>query len=82
MQPPYQNEIVCGDSALLLRAFPSNSVDLVITSPPYYKCIAHLSAVASTFQPHLTHQRQSHAAIAKGTVCVMRWYPMRAARLP
>ncbi len=37
MQLPYQNEIVCGDSALLLRAFPSHSVDLVVTSPPYYK---------------------------------------------
>ena len=28
--------IQCGDSAFLLKQLPSNSIDLVITSPPYY----------------------------------------------
>jgi site-specific DNA-methyltransferase (adenine-specific) len=34
---PFWNDIVCGDSADLLAAMPSNSVDLVITSPPYFQ---------------------------------------------
>jgi site-specific DNA-methyltransferase (adenine-specific) len=29
------NEIICGDSAKVLKNLPSNSIDLVITSPPY-----------------------------------------------
>ena len=31
------DQILCGDSAELLKQLPDNSVDLVITSPPYYK---------------------------------------------
>jgi site-specific DNA-methyltransferase (adenine-specific) len=34
---PFWNEIVCGDSAELLKLIPSDSVDLVITSPPYFQ---------------------------------------------
>jgi len=34
---PFWNEIVCGDSADLLKSIPANSVDLVITSPPYFQ---------------------------------------------
>lgn len=34
---PFWNEIVCGDSADLLKAIPPDSVDLVITSPPYFQ---------------------------------------------
>ncbi len=34
---PYWNEIVCGDSSALLRLIPSDSVDLVVTSPPYFQ---------------------------------------------
>ena len=30
------NEIVCGDSLEVLREFPSESVDCIITSPPYW----------------------------------------------
>lgn len=33
---PFWNEIICGDSATLLGRMPDNSVDLVITSPPYF----------------------------------------------
>lgn len=33
---PFWNDIVCGDSATLLNRLPANSVDLVITSPPYF----------------------------------------------
>lgn len=29
------NQIICGDSAEVLKSFPDNSVDLVVTSPPY-----------------------------------------------
>ena len=34
---PFWNEIVCGDSGDLLKLIPSNSIDLVITSPPYFQ---------------------------------------------
>ena len=34
---PFWNEIICGDSAELLALIPDDSVDLVITSPPYFK---------------------------------------------
>lgn len=34
---PFWNEIVCGDSAVLLRSVPANSIDLIITSPPYFQ---------------------------------------------
>ena len=30
------NKIICGDSLSVLKTFPNESVDLVITSPPYY----------------------------------------------
>ncbi len=33
----YIDKIICGDAADILKQIPSNSVDLVITSPPYYK---------------------------------------------
>jgi len=29
------NQIICGDAVAILKTFPSNSVDLVVTSPPY-----------------------------------------------
>lgn len=31
------DEILCGDSASILKEFPSRSVNLVITSPPYFQ---------------------------------------------
>jgi len=34
---PFWNEIICGDSADLLKSIPTNSIDLVITSPPYFQ---------------------------------------------
>jgi len=34
---PFLNEIVCGDSVDLLKLIPDDSVDLVITSPPYFQ---------------------------------------------
>ena len=30
-----ENRIINGDSSEVLRKFPSNSIDLVVTSPPY-----------------------------------------------
>ena len=29
------NDIICGDAVEVLATFPDNSVDLVVTSPPY-----------------------------------------------
>lgn len=37
MQLPYLNQIVCGDCVQRLSELPNDSVDLVVTSPPYYK---------------------------------------------
>ncbi len=34
---PFVNQIVCGDNRLLLPLLPNESVDLVITSPPYFQ---------------------------------------------
>jgi site-specific DNA-methyltransferase (adenine-specific) len=31
-----KNKIFCGNSLEVLKEFPSNSIDLVVTSPPYY----------------------------------------------
>lgn len=31
------NKIVCGDALEVLKAIPSDAIDLVITSPPYYR---------------------------------------------
>ncbi len=33
----YLDKIICGDAANVLKQLPSNSIDLIITSPPYYK---------------------------------------------
>ena len=29
------NEIICGDSIEVLKGLPDNSIDMVVTSPPY-----------------------------------------------
>ncbi len=29
------NRIICGDSEIILKDFPDNSIDIIITSPPY-----------------------------------------------
>ncbi len=34
---PFWNEIACGDSLDLIKLIPSNSIDLIITSPPYFQ---------------------------------------------
>jgi DNA modification methylase len=31
----FMDSIICGDSEVVLKSFPENSVDLVLTSPPY-----------------------------------------------
>ncbi len=32
-----RNDVLCGDSAEVLKTLPDESVDLVVTSPPYYR---------------------------------------------
>lgn len=34
---PYTNKIKCGDNLELFKELPNNSIDFIITSPPYYK---------------------------------------------
>lgn len=33
---PFLNKIICGDSSELIKQIPGNTIDLVITSPPYF----------------------------------------------
>lgn len=35
IQKKYINKIICGDSETVMKNFPNESIDLVITSPPY-----------------------------------------------
>ena len=35
LPPEYENAIVCGDSAEVLKKLPDNCIDIMITSPPY-----------------------------------------------
>lgn len=30
------NRIYCGDCLKIMKTFPSNSIDMVLTSPPYW----------------------------------------------
>ena len=32
-----KNQIICGDCLEVMKTFPDNSIDLIITSPPYNK---------------------------------------------
>jgi site-specific DNA-methyltransferase (adenine-specific) len=32
------NKIICGDALTELKKIPSESIDVCLTSPPYYKC--------------------------------------------
>lgn len=42
-QARLQPELICGDALEVLARFPANSVDCVITSPPYYHKRQYLS---------------------------------------
>lgn len=35
LDPALMNKIICADSELALKQYPSNSIDLIFTSPPY-----------------------------------------------
>ena len=37
MQALARNQIITGDCLSILRSFPANTVDLVVTSPPYFQ---------------------------------------------
>jgi site-specific DNA-methyltransferase (adenine-specific) len=32
------NKIICGDAREVVTTFPSSSIDLIVTSPPYADC--------------------------------------------
>lgn len=34
----FENKIVCGDASWVLKRIPDQSIDLVVTSPPYFGC--------------------------------------------
>ncbi len=37
MLEPFLNQVICGDCMQLLAQLPCNSIDVIITSPPYYR---------------------------------------------
>lgn len=37
MNEPIWNQIICGDARAILQTLPSQKVDCIVTSPPYYK---------------------------------------------
>ena len=36
------NKLFCGDTLKILKKFPSNSIDMAITSPPYFRLRKYL----------------------------------------
>jgi DNA modification methylase len=48
------NKVYCGDAYTELITFPSNSVDLIVTSPPYYKLrnYQHKDQIGQEATPH------------------------------
>ncbi|MDT7859182.1 MAG: site-specific DNA-methyltransferase [Candidatus Aenigmarchaeota archaeon] len=38
----FKNKIICGDSFSILKKIPDNSIDCIITSPPYWSCRSYL----------------------------------------
>jgi len=38
MLDKFLNTITCGDSLELMHDIPDNSINLVVTSPPYFNC--------------------------------------------
>jgi DNA modification methylase len=38
----FKNKIICGDCLEILKEIPDNSIDCIITSPPYWSCRAYL----------------------------------------
>ena len=37
----FTNKLLIGDSAILLKEFPANSIDLIVTSPPYWTAVTY-----------------------------------------
>ena len=35
LPPPFLNQVICGDAVQVMKEMPSESIDLVVTSPPY-----------------------------------------------
>ena len=50
-----RNKIICGDSAEVLRSMSERSIDLVVTSPPYFN--ARDYSLWSTFSDYMTDMR-------------------------
>jgi len=61
------NKIICGDAIEIMKKFPSSSVDIVITSPPYD---AVRDYKGFTFDLHATG-REIHRVLKDGGVAVM-----------
>lgn len=45
-----KNTIICGDSLEIMKDIPNNSIDCIVTSPPYYKQLSYESNFNSYLQ--------------------------------
>ncbi len=80
---PLQSSIVCGDARAVLRSLPEESVDLVITSPPYFNAKPEYSEYADyeEYLQLLKHVfQQCHRALNEGRFFVVNASPVLVRR--
>jgi DNA modification methylase len=74
-----RNTIACGDSEKILEEFPSGSIDLVFTSPPYYNARPEYTDYL-TYEEYLLKLRKIiqsiHRILADGRFFVMNVSPV------
>ena len=61
MTPIYSQdgiELYCGDNCDVLGTFPKESVDLVVTSPPYDGLRTYSSSNVVVFRDNISHEQQ------------------------
>lgn len=61
-------KILCGDVREMLKKIPANSVQVCVTSPPYYDLRDYGTATWSGGDPSCTHVKASHAGNGKSTL--------------
>ena len=58
----YLNKIICGDCLATMKEMPNNSIDLVVTSPPYNL----KNSTGNGMKPCTTSGKWAHAALQNG----------------
>lgn len=66
----FVNKIIVGDSALVLKNFPENSIDLIVTSPPYDDLRDYDSKTAWNMKKFKTIAKEIHRIMKPGATVV------------